>query len=226
MKTFTLLFLASVSLAAAGCQQTSSENAGNRAAGNQTMNHDAMSHNSANRNAVINASSHDGAMDHSQMKSSPNAAAQPFDLQFLDTMAMHHEGAVEMAKMVENRTQNAELKKFAAQIIADQNKEIEQMKSWREKWYAGKPAALNMEMPGMAGSMRMDMEKLAAAKDKNFDLMFLEMMIPHHEGAVSMAKDALGKAEHQEIKTLADQIIKAQNDEIKLMEKWKTDWSK
>ena len=165
-------------------------------------------------------------MDHSAMKSSPNAASQPYDLQFIDTMTAHHKGAVDMAKMVEGKTQNPDIKKFAAQIIADQEKEISQMKDWREKWFAGKPAAMNMEMPGMMDSMKMDMAKLTNSKDKDFDLAFIDMMTPHHVGAVTMAKEALQKSEKAEIKTLAGQIIKAQEAEIKMMSEWKAKWSK
>ena len=131
-----------------------------------------------------------------------------------------------MAKMVDGRTQRTELKTFAQKIIADQNKEIAQMKEWREKWYAGKPRAMNMEMPGMADSMKMDMSKLSNSKDKAFDLTFIEMMTPHHAGATTMAKEALTKAEHQELKTLAGNIIKEQEAEIKQMNVWKSEWSK
>ena len=56
--------------------------------------------------------------------------------------------------------------------------------------------------------------------------MFLDMMTPHHAGAVVMAKEALTKAEHPEIKTLANQIIKSQEAEIKQMAVWKAAWSK
>jgi uncharacterized protein (DUF305 family) len=227
--TFTaLVATAALALAGAGCSGTATD--GN-AVNHNSMNHGSMNHNSMNQNSTSqNSMSRDtsnanmpmdhGAMNHGDMKSSPDAASAPYDLQFLDTMAAHHEGAVEMAKMVEGRTQNPEMKKFAAQIIADQNKEIAQMKDWRGKWYAGKPAAINMEMPGMADSMKMDMGRLAAAKDRSFDLMFVEMMIPHHAGAITMSKEALAKAEHSEIKTLAAQIIKAQEAEIKMMEGW------
>lgn len=89
-------------------------------------------------------------MDHGAMKSAPDAASQPYDLQFLDTMVPHHESAVAMAKMISSRTKNADLNSFATAIVADQNKEISQMKKWRADWYAGKPSAVNMEMPGMA----------------------------------------------------------------------------
>ena len=135
-----------------------------------------------------------------------------------------------MAKMVGGKTDNAELKAFAAKIIADQNKEIAQMKDWREKWYAGKPMAMNMEMPGMNDSMKMmmggEMKKMEAATGKDFDIHFLDMMTPHHQGATVMAKEALTKAEHPEIKTLANQIIKEQEAEIKQMNDWKAKWSK
>jgi len=197
-----------------------------------SMNHNAMMKNS-NSSMHMNNMDHSSrpmnsnmSMDHSQMKSDPNAASQPYDLQFIDTMTAHHKEAVTMAKMVDGRTQNADLKEFAAQIIADQEKEIGQMKSWRDNWYAGKPSAINMEMPGMADSMKMDMPKLTNSKDKEFDLAFVEMMTTHHAGAVTMAKEALAKAEHAEIKTLSNQIIKAQEAEIKMMADWKARWSK
>ena len=205
----TLLLTATLGLAAVGLA------ACGQAAGNSSS----MNHNSMPMNSNM-------SMDHSAMKSSPNAASQPYDLQFIDTMTAHHKGAVDMAKMVDGKTQNPDIKKFAAQIIADQEKEIRQMKDWREKWFAGKPAAMNVEMPGMMDSMKMDMAKLTNSKDKEFDLAFIDMMTPHHVGAVSMAKEALQKSGKAEIKTLAGQIIKAQEAEIKMMSDWKAKWSK
>ncbi len=193
-------------------------------------------HHSTNANGAIKTEQHNTShrepmnhdeMNHAEMKSAPNAAAQPYDLQFLDTMIAHHEGAVVMAKVEEGKTQNAELKTFMAKIAADQTGEIEQMKRWREQWFAGKPSALNMEMPGMANSMRqMNMVKMNEASGATFDLEFLNQMIPHHEGAAVMAREALTKAEHAEIKTLANQIIREQEVEIKTMQDWKAKWAK
>ena len=223
----TLLLTATLGLAAVGLAAC-----GQAASNSSSMNHNSMMKNS-NLSMNMNGMDHNSmpmnsnmSMDHSAMKSSPNAASQPYDLQFIDTMTAHHMGAVDMAKMVEGKTQNPDIKKFATQIIADQEKEIGQMKDWREKWFAGKPAAVNMEMPGMMDSMKMDMAKLTNSKDKEFDLAFIDMMTPHHVGAVSMAKEALQKSEKAEIKTLAGQIIKAQEAEIKMMSDWKAKWSK
>ncbi len=207
----------------------------NQPASNTAMNHNGMNHNGMVMNGnkammPMNANHNVAGTDHKSMASSPNAASQPFDLQFIDTMTHHHQGAIDMAKMASTKSQNDELKKFAQKIIEDQNKEIGQMKDWREKWYSGKPAALNMEMSGMSDSMKMmmgdGMKKMEVASSKEFDLMFLDMMKPHHAGAVTMAKDALAKAEHPEIRTLANQIITSQEAEIKQIDAWKASWSK
>jgi uncharacterized protein (DUF305 family) len=204
------------------------------AACNQPASNTAMTHNgmvmNGNKAMPMNSNHNATATDHKSMASSPNAASQPFDLQFIDTMTHHHQGAIDMAKMALTKSNNDELKKFAQKIIDDQNKEIGQMRDWREKWYSGKPAALNMEMPGMGDSMKMmmgdGMKKMEASSGKEFDLMFLDMMKPHHAGAIAMAKDALAKAEHQEIKTMSNEIIKAQEAEIKQIDTWKATWSK
>ena len=232
MKTTILTVVLSVAaIASAACSQTENVNTGNAAANRNSMamNSASTNGNSMPTNSMLMNANHDMS-GMSGMKSSPDAAKQPYDLQFLDTMSAHHQSAIDMAKMVGGKTDNAELKAFAAKIIADQNKEIAQMKDWREKWYAGKPMAMNMEMPGMNDSMKMmsggEMKKMEAATGKDFDIHFLDMMTPHHQGATVMAKEALTKAEHPEIKTLANQIIKAQEAEIKMMADWKAKWSK
>jgi uncharacterized protein (DUF305 family) len=154
------------------------------------------------------------------------AATAPYDLQFLDTMIEHHQGAVDMAKMAESKAQHTELKTLATSMITDQQREITQMKQWREQWYAGKPSAMNMDMPGMKDSMKgMNMDHMKSMSGNEFDMMFIDMMIPHHQGGVVMANEALQKAEHAEIKTLSQAIISAQNAEIKTMQSWKSQWA-
>ncbi len=221
---FGLVITFALVVMGAGCQPSSNVNT------NSSMNQNMMNRNSMTMNGNSMPMNSNMSMNDSAMKSDPNAANAPYDLQFIDTMSAHHQAAIDMAKMVDGKTQNAELKKFAMQIIAEQGKEIAQMKDWRGQWYAGKPAAKNMEMSGMMDSMKMmmdgGMKKLEAASGKDFDLMFLDMMTPHHAGAVTMAKEALAKAEHPEIKTLSNQIIKAQEAEIKMMADWKARWSR
>lgn len=235
MKNSVLLTLVlALGALGAACTQTETESGNATTAANRgAMNHNggATTHSDSamNHNAMSNSSnSSGGGHDMSQMhaaKSDPDAASAPYDLQFIDTMTHHHEGAIQMAEMILKKSQNDELKKFAQKIIDDQRKEIAQMKDWRGKWFAGKAPAKNMEMPGMQDSMKMmqpdHMKMMDAMTGKDFDVHFLEMMIPHHEGAVAMAKNALQKAERQEIKTLAQNVVKAQEAEIKQMNEWK-----
>ena len=189
----------------------------------------------ANNSSAVDHSAHDmsnmNVHDMSNMghdTSAPGAAEQPYDLQFIDSMMHHHDGAIQMAEMALRKTAREELKKFAQKIIDDQKKENARMETWRDQWYAGKPSAMNIELPGMKmGSMSPDHGKLMEAmQGKDFDIHFIDMMIPHHEGAVKMSRELLQKGEHAELKTMANEIIREQEAEIKQMQAWKAEWSK
>src|SRR5439155_1143523 len=81
-----------------------------------------------------------------------------------------------------------------------------------------RPPAINMDMPGMREAMeQMDNEKLDPLKENAFDLEFIRQMIPHHGGAVAMAKDLLTHEANAELKTLAENIIRSQQSEIEQM---------
>lgn len=62
------------------------------------------------------------------------------------------------------------------------------------------------------------------AASEAFDLLFIDMMIPHHKSAVAMAQIALVRGEHQEVRSLAQQIISSQQDEIAQMQAWRDAW--
>ena len=130
-----------------------------------------------------------------------------------------------MARLVGSRAQHDELKQLARNIITSQQREIEKMETWRSNWYSGAAPAVNMQFPGMSeGMSEMDMEKLDPLKAKSFDLEFIRQMIPHHEGALTMANDARVKGSNAEIKSLANQIVEAQEAEIAQMKKWHEEW--
>jgi uncharacterized protein (DUF305 family) len=176
---------------------------------------------------------HSGGMNHS-MGMDLGPADANFDLRFIDGMIPHHQGAVEMAKVAQQKSKRPEIKKLADDIIKSQNQEISQMKQWRQAWYpsAGdKPMAYDSQM-GHTMEMSSDQMKTMmmsqdlGAADAEFDLRFINAMIPHHEGAVKMAQDAESKSKRPEIKKLAQEIIKAQNTEIKQMQQWRKTWYK
>lgn len=167
-----------------------------------------------------------GTMDHSKMVSSPGAAEAPQALQFIDTMIAHHQGAIDMALLVETRTQREEMKKLSRAIIDEQRREIADMQAWRQKWFGDAKPAINMDFPGMQTGMgRMDMAKLSGLKANEFDLEFLDQMIPHHEGAVEMAKALRQDDNYAELSRLAESIVKSQSAEIDQMRSWRETWS-
>ena len=75
-------------------------------------------------------------------------------------------------------------------------------------------------MHGGAGSHAMDL----GPADATYDLRFIDGMIPHHEGAVTMAEDLKGKSSRPELLTLADEIITSQQAEIDQMTQWRQEW--
>jgi uncharacterized protein (DUF305 family) len=146
----------------------------------------------------------------------------PFDQRFLDQMIVHHQGAVISTQMMIADSARPELRDLAQRIITGQQREIEQMRQWRQNWYG---TATSSSLPGMMnGSMmsgammnREQMRQMMGA-NADFDRMFLQMMIPHHVAAIAMAQQALTQVEHPEIKTLAQDIITTQRAEIAEMQ--------
>lgn len=155
-----------------------------------------------------------------------------FDLRFIDGMILHHQGAIAMAEALKKNSQRPEMQQLAQAIITAQNQEIAQMQQWRKDWYPqadNRPvmyhAGANPMMPmteAMQNAMRMDQDLGTA--DAEFDLRFINAMIPHHQGAVDMAQQVLKNGDRPELKQLAQGIINAQNQEIEQMQQWRKDW--
>jgi len=169
-------------------------------------------------------------MDHSKMghamESAPGAAEAPYDLQFLDTMIVHHQGAIDMARLAATKAGHDELKNLSKEIITTQQAEIDQMKKMRDERFAGAASAVNNDLVGMKeGMARMDMTKLKSLSGTEFDIEFIDQMVPHHLGALIMSNDAIRKSENNDLKILAETILKAQGPEITKMNEWKKAWT-
>jgi uncharacterized protein (DUF305 family) len=147
----------------------------------------------------------------------------PFDQAFIDAMVPHHREAIEMAKAAKTRgLTQPDLEKIANDIIASQQREIDQMLDWREQWFGSR--TLGPVLPEVLGVPETELgmehgsaDEVAGAVD--VDAKFAEMMIPHHEGAIAMAEAAKERAQHDEVKELAEAIIDAQEREIGILEK-------
>ncbi|MGI5167209.1 DUF305 domain-containing protein [Spirillospora sp. CA-253888] len=157
---------------------------------------------------------------------SPAAGHNAQDVMFAQMMIPHHRQAVEMSKVVAAGSGDAEVKRLAAQIERAQAPEIETMSGWLRQWGEQVPAegvappAMNHHGGGMAGMMTPEqMAGFRKLKGEALDRRFLTMMIEHHEGAVTMAREEQAKGAHPAAKTMADEIVRTQQDEIAAMKK-------
>jgi uncharacterized protein (DUF305 family) len=156
------------------------------------------------------------------------------DLLFLSHMIVHHEQALELTALVPSRTNREELIRFARNVDGAQKAEIDQMQSLlklaadrgmtipRHELHGDEP------MPGILSKAQMN--AVAAANGTAFERLWLEGMIVHHEGALTM-----GRAQQRRqfdrgrrpygIDVLVDEILVVQRAEIGKMKVWLTEWS-
>lgn len=154
-------------------------------------------------------------MSHDDHQSDSAAAGfSSDDIMFAQMMIPHHEQAIEMSTLAETRAENPEVKALAAKIKAAQAPEIEIMKGWLTKAGASLDMGHAAHMDGMLSDDQM--QALRNATGKEFDRLFLEGMILHHEGAVEMAEVAIG-SKNADAHSLGHAIDDTQTDEIALM---------
>jgi uncharacterized protein (DUF305 family) len=179
----------------------------------------------------------DGHNDHDQGAATSTVAATPAvfndaDVTFATDMIPHHQQAVQMSALVPDRSTNPQLVKLAADISAAQGPEIETMKVFLVQWRGGETGGqersdpgnesghgghemAGMQMPGMVDEGTMT--KLESLKGAEFDTLWLQSMIGHHEGAIEMAKTELADGASTDAKKLAQGIVTAQEAEIAQM---------
>jgi uncharacterized protein (DUF305 family) len=139
------------------------------------------------------------------------------DVMFVQMMIPHHEQAVEMAALAPAAGASPEVQDLASAIAAAQGPEIAQMEAMLDRWDV-QPMMDHSghQMAGMVSDA--DMEALADATGAEFDRLFLQAMIAHHQGAIDMTVDPLANGEDPELRTLLEAIVTTQTAEIAEME--------
>lgn len=160
------------------------------------------------------------------------------DVAFASDMLQHHAQAVSMVDLTRNRPLDPEVQQLAEQIRDAQAPEIETFTDWLTDWDEEVPKTIrdhtnaghNMDdmgdmgdsmegmdsdMPGMMSAD--DMTALKDASDAEFQTMWLEMMVEHHEGAVEMAQTETEDGQYTPAIDLADNIAFSQTEEIETM---------
>jgi uncharacterized protein (DUF305 family) len=162
--------------------------------------------------------------DHSEHKQSetPVITGQPAgydadDVAFATHMIPHHQQAVEMSALVADRSTNAQLIALANQISAAQQPEINVLKVFLVQWNENPDtnaghAGHGNTMQGMVDEATMS--KLKSLNGAEFDKLWLESMISHHQGAIEMAKAEIANGDNVDAKSLAQNIVTTQEGEI------------
>ena len=152
------------------------------------------------------------------------------DVMFASDMLPHHAQALSMVDLTLGRQLDPEVADLAEQIRNAQVPETETMVDWLTEWGEPVPETsrdhvnadghdgmqADSDMPGMMSGE--EMQALEEAPDVEFEQLFLEMMIEHHEGAIAMAKTELDEGRYVPTRDLAEGIVSGQQDEIDTME--------
>lgn len=148
------------------------------------------------------------------------ASANAADVMFTQMMIPHHEQAVVMSDIILARSGvSAEVTALATRIKQAQQPEIDQMKAWLKAWGA-EEGGMHAGHAGMGGMLSdADLQTLKDADGSRAQRLFLEGMIGHHEGAVTMAKEVLANGSDPAVKKMAESIITSQQAEITTMKK-------
>jgi uncharacterized protein (DUF305 family) len=155
------------------------------------------------------------------------------DVDFASDMIQHHAQALQMVDLTLGRKLDAEVVTLTEEIRTAQAPEIEKMADWLEDWDQpvpetsrdhanahaqehGESVEMDTDMPGMLSAK--ELETLESASGPEFQTMWLEMMIEHHEGAVEMAEAQVEEGSNAKAVALAEDIISTQEREISTMQ--------
>ncbi len=147
-------------------------------------------------------------------KALPDGSPNRADFSYARMMIEHHGQALVMTELAPKRAASAKVKRLAERIAAAQGPEIGAMRGWLDnnggkKHQGGHDHA---SMPGMATEKQL--AQLRAARGEDFDRLFLELMVIHHEGAVGMATEVLSQGNNVQVEEMATDVLAQQTAEI------------
>jgi uncharacterized protein (DUF305 family) len=161
-------------------------------------------------------------------RETPNAA----DVDYVTMMIPHHQQAIVMTDLAATRASDEQVRAIAGRIAATQGAEVKLMSDWLTRYGKPVPSGEHSEhmmpgmtmpdmtmpdvtMPGMATPQQLD--ALRAATGGEFDKRFLDLMIAHHQGALTMAEQQLTGGVETKAQELAQEVITGQSAEIERM---------
>lgn len=152
-----------------------------------------------------------------------SASGNATDAAFITDMTAHHQGAIEMARLARQRAEHPEVRKLADDIISVERAEISVMVRIGDDVHAmGGHGGEHMGVRAHNTGTQTDMPALRRAHP--FDRAFIDAMVPHHQGAIAMARVELAKGAQPALRQMAKNIIAVQTKEIAQMRSWRKRW--
>jgi uncharacterized protein (DUF305 family) len=149
------------------------------------------------------------------------AAGNATDRAFVAGMIPHHESAIEMARVAQEGGQSKFVQSLADDIVRTQGEEINTMRAIDAELASSDVEVGDLGLSEQEMGMHGEMSDLENAKP--FDRVFIDMMVPHHQGAIRMARVELAEGKNLKLRELARQIIDAQSREIEEMNAHRTE---
>lgn len=151
----------------------------------------------------------------------------PADVEFINMMIPHHFQAIVMSDMAPSRAGDSRVRNLASRIAVEQDLEIAMMQGWQG--WNGLPVTNPQQayeamlgMPAMLEQMGMatpeELDQLSASQGNAFDVMFLQLMITHHQGAIDMAVEVMTYGSDFYVQQMANEMLAAQYMQILQME--------
>ncbi|ORW53953.1 hypothetical protein AWC21_00475 [Mycolicibacterium peregrinum] len=149
------------------------------------------------------------------------AGSNAGDSSFAVSMIANHAQAVQVAELVPDRTTNSDLVELAADIVSSRRTEIEFMKALLVQWNADATTSSMPDQPPASAQGSIDeqtVSHLQALSSQDFDILWLQTLIPHAQGAIQIANAEIADGENVDALGLAKQIVAKQQAEIDRMQ--------
>lgn len=149
------------------------------------------------------------------------------DYDFMRGMIPHHQGAIDMARVLLEQGGSEQMRELARDILSAQEAEITQMQVWMHEY--GPPSPGENAQDVIAAWQRIDqrmmtdMHNVFAGAAGDITSEFVQGMIPHHVAAVDMAYVLLAHSTHPELRTLAKAVVREQEREIRELKAWQNE---
>jgi uncharacterized protein (DUF305 family) len=157
-----------------------------------------------------------------ESSSTGDVRANGTDAAFVEAMIPHHEQAVDAADLALSQAEHRQLERLATEMVQIQSIELATLRTVRKVLQEAGVEEGDLGVSAEETGTHHDLDALRNAS--NFDCAFIEMMVPHHEGAIRMARAELESGIHAELRRMSENIIDAQSYEIRQMRRFERRW--